>query len=110
MVGPATGTDCLGTMRVFLIVLTLLSPVSALAQRLLGPYQPDEYGPGINSDAAGRPFSWQLLHGDGAVDPVVHFRPNPYGPGIGLDQYGRPVQPVLLSYGTPEVIDAENEK
>jgi hypothetical protein len=91
-------------MRIVLVVLTLLSPVSALAQQLgpnaggfLEPYQPNAYGPGINSDATGRPFNWQPLPGYGPADPLSSVRPDAYGPGIGTDQYGRPVRPVAPS-------------
>ena len=58
-------------MRVVLFALTLLAPVSALAQQansggFLQPYDPNAYGPGINSDATGRPFilnsmPWTIL-------------------------------------------------
>jgi hypothetical protein len=85
-------------MRVVLVVLTLLSPVSALAQQsgpnaggFLEPSQPNAYGPGIDSDAAGRPFSYEPLPGNGPADPLSSVRPDAYGPGIGMDQYGRPV-------------------
>jgi serine/threonine-protein kinase len=80
-------------LRVVLVVLTLLSPVSALAQQFLGPYQPNAYGPGINSDATGRPFTWQPSPGSDPADPLSRVSPDAYGPGIGMDQYGRPVQP-----------------
>jgi hypothetical protein len=55
------------------------------------------YGPGINSDATGRPFIWQPLPGNGSADTLSSVRPDAYGPGIGMDQYGRPVQPVAPS-------------
>src|SRR5258708_39900050 len=76
-------------VRAVLIILTLL-PTSVLAQS-------NVYGPGINSDATGRPFRWEPLPGNGPVDPLSRVRPNAYGPGIGMDQYGRPVQPAPLS-------------
>ena len=86
-------------MRVILVVLTLLLPVSVLAQPLnpnaggfLEPYQPNAYGPGINSDATGRPFIWQPEPGQGPADSLSNVTPDAYGPGIGMDQYGRPVQ------------------
>ena len=56
------------------------------------PFKKDAYGPGINSDATGRPFEWQTE--DGRTDPLLDVKPNAYGPGIGADQYGRPVKPV----------------
>jgi hypothetical protein len=79
-------------VRVVLIMLTLLLPTSVLAQS-------NVYGPGISSDATGRPFSWQPVPGNGAPDPLSHVRPDAYAPGIGMDQYGRPVQPAPLSPG-----------
>ena len=85
---------------IVLVVLTLLLPVSALAQQsgpnaggFLEPSQPNAYGPGINSDAAGRPFSYEPLPGNGPADPLSSVRPDAFGPGTGMDQYGRPVQP-----------------
>jgi hypothetical protein len=87
-------------MRSIVVIIMLLLPVSVLAQSsgpnaggFLEPYQSDAYGPGINSDATGRPFSWQPLTGNGPADPLSNVRPDAYGPGIGMDQYGRPVQP-----------------
>jgi hypothetical protein len=80
-------------LRVVLVILALLSPTSVLAQPYLGPYQSNAYGPGINSDATGRPFTWQPLPGNGPADPLSRVRPDVFGPGIGMDQYGRPVQP-----------------
>ena len=56
------------------------------------PFEKDAYGPGINSDAAGRPFQWQTQ--DGLKDPFLEVEPDAYGPGIGSDEYGRPVKPV----------------
>lgn len=62
---------------------------------LLQPLTPNNYGPGINSDAAGRPFVWQPQPpqaGQTMPDPTLTVNPDAYGPGIGMDQYGRPVQ------------------
>jgi hypothetical protein len=59
----------------------------------LGPYTPNAYGPGVNSDATGRPFVWQPSPGFGPADPFSNVTPNVYGPGIGMDQFGRPVTP-----------------
>jgi hypothetical protein len=56
----------------------------------LGPYRPNAYGLGINSDAAGRPFVWQT--DQGTSDPLAKVRPDVFGPGVGMDQYGRPVR------------------
>jgi hypothetical protein len=71
-------------MRVVVVALILLMPVSALAQQ-------NVYGPGINSDATGRPYTWEP--GSGPADRLSPVRPDAYGPGIGMDAYGRPVQP-----------------
>jgi hypothetical protein len=86
-------------MRVVVLVLALLSPAGVLAQPLLGPYQPNAYGPNINSDATGRPFRWEPSPRNGPAEPFSNVRPDAYGPGIGMDQYGRPVQAVPLSPG-----------
>jgi len=53
----------------------------------------DAYGPGINADSTGRPYTWQptLGHTGGVLGPVT---PNAYGPGIGMDATGKPVQAV----------------
>ena len=65
-----------------------------LRHGLLSPYKPNAYGPGINSDATGRPFTWQPQGpGPQSFDPFLKVKPDAYGPGIGMDQYGRPVQP-----------------
>lgn len=61
---------------------------------LLGPITPNAYGPGINSDATGRPFTYQPdFGGSGYPNPTLNVTPNAYGPGVGMDQYGRPVRP-----------------
>jgi hypothetical protein len=56
---------------------------------LLGPITPNAYGPGIHSDATGRPFQWRTQQGEEAQGPV---KPDAYGLGVGMDQYGRPVR------------------
>jgi hypothetical protein len=61
-----------------------------LTPPFLGPYRPNAYGPGINSDATGRPFVWQT--DQGPIEPFAKVRPDVFGPGIGMDQYGRPVR------------------
>jgi hypothetical protein len=61
-----------------------------LTPPFLGPYRPDAYGQGINSDATGRPFVWRP--DQGPADPFAKVRPDVLGPGIGMDQYGRPVR------------------
>ena len=89
-------------MRAFCMALAMLFfPISVVAQ-------PNAYGPGINSDATGRPFTWEPLPGNGPADPFSRVRPNAYGPGIGMDQYGRPVQatpfpPVLPGSRNPAI-------
>ena len=84
----------MSSKHIVLFVFSLLLPVSVTAQPYLGPYRPDVYGPGINSDATGRPFTWQPSPGYGSADPLSPVRPDVFGPGTGADQYGRPVQPV----------------
>ena len=62
---------------------------------------PNMYGPSVNSDATGRPFSWQPQGtSQGQVDPNLKVTPNVYGPGMGADQYGRPV-PYPCNIGGP---------
>ena len=61
-------------------------------QIYLRPYRPNAYGPGINSDATGRPFQWQTEDRQ-PIEPWNRVKPDAYGPGIGMDQYGRPVKP-----------------
>jgi hypothetical protein len=55
---------------------------------ILGPITPNAYGPGIHSDATGRPFQWTTQQGEAVQTPV---KPNAYGLGVGMDPYGRPV-------------------
>jgi len=55
---------------------------------LLEPYEHDVYGPGVHSDAAGRPFEFETAEGQ-RVDGDV--RQGAYGPGVHMDEYGRPV-------------------
>ena len=88
-------------MSIVLFALTLLWPVVALAQNagpFLEPYQSSAYGPGINSDATGRPFVWQPSPGNGPPDPSSDVRPDAYGPGVGMDQYGRAVEPACPQF------------
>ncbi len=58
----------------------------------LRPYRKDAYGPGIHSDATGRPFTWQPQWG-GPIPPGGRVQPDAYGLGVGMDQFGRPVKP-----------------
>jgi hypothetical protein len=63
-------------------------------ETFLAPITPNAYGPGVNSDATGRPFTDQPdFGGSGHPDPTLKVTPNVYGPGVGMDQYGRPVRP-----------------
>ena len=67
---------------------------SPSGETFLEPVTPNAYGPGINSDATGRPFTYQPeFGGTGHPDPTLKVTPNAYGPGVGMDQYGRPVKP-----------------
>jgi hypothetical protein len=70
---------------------SVVTPSSGLlGSELLGPMRANAYGPGINSDATGRPFTWQPTYGAGpALCPIT---PNAYGPGIRMDGTGRPVR------------------
>lgn len=61
-----------------------------LGNGFMGPYTPNAYGPGINSDATGRAFIWKPDSGGPALGPI---NPNAYGPGIGSDETGRAVRP-----------------
>jgi hypothetical protein len=73
---------------------TGLSRPFGLRYGYLGPATPNAYGPGIHSDATGRPFMWQPQFGGlGFPDPTLQVQPNAYGLGVGMDQYGRPVRP-----------------
>jgi hypothetical protein len=54
------------------------------------PYNENLYGPGIHSDATGRPFQWRTQQGE-----ISHFgtvKPDGYGHGVGMDTFGRPVK------------------
>lgn len=66
-----------------------LIDLGASVPGLLGPGRPDAYGPGIHSDATGRPFAWRTDDGQMAFGRV---KENAYGLGVGMDQFGRPVR------------------
>jgi hypothetical protein len=89
------GTTKGGFSQDFLDSYSPPSPNSnVMAPPFLGPYTPNAYGPGLNSDATGRPFIWMpQVPGPKFFDPFLDVKPNAYGPGIGSDQYGRPVRP-----------------
>ncbi len=55
------------------------------------PYKHNAYGPGVHSDATGRPFEWKTQTGQTSHSNKV--KPNGYGLGVGMDEYGRPVKP-----------------
>ena len=61
-----------------------------LGSGFMGPYRPNAYGPGINSDSTGRAFIWKPDSGGPALGPI---HPNAYRPGIGSDGTGRAVRP-----------------
>jgi hypothetical protein len=84
-------------MRGILFGLLFFVPASAFAQANTGPYLPNAYGPGVNSDAAGRPFTWQPAPDQQLAGPLSTVLPDAFGPGIGMDQNGKPVQAVPQS-------------
>ena len=91
-------------MRAILAILTLLSPVSVLAQPLgpnwrwlLKPHQSVASGPGINSDATGGQYSSLPLSGTGPAKPNGNVSPDAHGPGIDMEQDGRVIQPIAPS-------------
>lgn len=61
-------------------------------ETVMRPYGQDKYGPGIHSDATGKPFTWQTNDGQ-IVPPGGRVKPDGYGLGVGQDQFGRPVKP-----------------
>ncbi len=67
----------------------LLIDLNSSSPGLLGPGRANAYGPGIHSDATGRPFMWRTEDGQSVIGGV---KPNAYGPGVGMDQFGRPVR------------------
>ncbi len=80
-----------------------LYPMPGEQPPLLQPFQKDAYGPGVHSDATGRPFSW-APQGSSSLnppDPTIQPNINAYGLGHSADQYGRPVQPHLSPGGQP---------
>ena len=54
-------------------------------------YKQNAYGPGVHSDATGKPFQWSTS--DGQRVSFEQVKPNGYGLGVGMDTYGRPVKP-----------------
>lgn len=55
------------------------------------PYKNNAYGPGIHSDATGKPFQWRTRNGRKVIFDRV--KPDAYGLGVGMDQYGGAVKP-----------------
>jgi len=83
----------------FLIIVTtlVLAAATASAQTwqhdtFLKPEKHDAYGPGIHSDATGRPFKYETQQGRKLT--IEKVKPDAYGPGVGMDQHGRPVRRV----------------
>jgi hypothetical protein len=96
----------------FVIAILLLMAVPAMAQLypsnppLYEPIQQNAYGPGVNSDATGRPFYWAPQGQDSSrPDPTLQPQINQYGYGKSADQYGRPIEPKigqgLTDFGRP---------
>ena len=70
--------------------------VGVSSDGMLPPARRNAYGPGLDSDATGRPFFWAPKHSPAGApslpDPTLRVKPDAYGPGVGSDQYGRPVE------------------
>ena len=88
-------------MRVILVVLAVLSPVSVLAQPLgpnwggfLEPHQSVAPSPGINSNVTGRQFGSHPTPGNGPANADSNVSPDTYRRGIGTDEPDSAVQPV----------------
>jgi len=92
-------------MRPLLAVVLLVSTLATAGEEydfgvtgdgLLPPAKKDAYGPGIDSDATGRPFYWSPKNDPQGKrsypDPTLKVKPDGYGLGVGRDQYGRPMQ------------------
>lgn len=62
---------------------------SYLDGTLLGAPKLNVYGPGLHSDATGRPFTYRTDTGQKSFGVV---KPNAYGLGVGMDQFGRAVR------------------
>ncbi len=97
-------------MHWFLIAaLTMMLATPAFAQQsedgvsptgLLPPYTQNAYGPGINADATGRPFTYQPRPGfqSNPQTPILgQVKRDAYGPGVHMDQFGRPVRDAPLN-------------
>ena len=81
---------------------------------LYEPFQKDAYGPGVNSDATGRPFHWAPQGQDSSrPDPTIQPRVNEYGLGRSADQYGRSIEPKmgqgLQDFGQPRNPSQSNQ-
>ena len=92
---PDGHENCLSYQRVWLLLnsnSTGFDHSWTNQDTFLRPYRNDAYGPGIHSDATGRPFTWQPQWG-GPIPPGGRVQPDAYGLGVGMDQFGRPVKP-----------------
>lgn len=92
-------------MRLLIVIaMLLLITAPALAQvypsnpPLFEPFESNAYGPGVNSDATGRPFHW-APEGQQQTrpDPTIQPNLNQFGFGKSADQYGRPIEPRMGS-------------
>jgi hypothetical protein len=91
-------------MRVVLVVLTVLSPVSVLAQPLgpnwrwlLEPHQSVASGPAIDGDATSRQYSSRPLSGNDPPKPYANVSPDAHDPAIDVNQDRILFQPVAPS-------------
>ena len=66
---------------------------------LLSPMKHNAYGPGIHSDATGRPFKFKAF--DGQDVGICDVKPNAYRPGISMEGFGRPVRVSVWCLGMP---------
>lgn len=106
--------------KITLVVFLILLAAPALAQvypsnpPLFEPIQPNAYGPGVNSDATGRPFHWAPEgQQQSRPDPTIQPQLNQYGLGRSADQYGRSIEPKMGSglqdFGQPRDSDRSNQ-
>ena len=80
-----------------LTIMMLIVPGVGLAQSansdpsILKPIKNDAYGPGVHSDATGKPVEWRTQNDDTKIAPGTSVKQDAYGLGVGMDVYGRPV-------------------